>query len=131
MTNDGDGRERRRCRRFRVRDGVVYLDSLVGEVIDVSFGGLAFRYVSAAGTRAEASLESGVLFGGEEIFLENVTLRTVSDFVLACSGEEEEVRRRGMAFGPLTPEELAALARFIRLFARDREEGEGGPPPVP
>jgi hypothetical protein len=128
MPNSNERIERRRCRRFAVREGVIFLDSLQGELIDLSFGGLAFRYAAASGAGGGEGLETGVLFGGEELFLENVALRTVSDQPLRGAGPEG-LRRRGMAFGPLSSEELAALARFIRLFALD-PDGERDPLPA-
>lgn len=111
-------RESRRCRRFPVKDGVIALDSVYGEIIDVSFGGLSFRYTAYDDMTAQPS-EFGIIFGGEELFLENIPLTNVCDTVMdeAVAGEAGEVRRRGMAFGDLIPEQVVTLARFIRQFS--------------
>jgi len=125
MDNSGHG-ERRRCKRFRVRDGVISLDSVAGEIIDVSFGGISFLYESGQQEAMETEpLASGVIFGGEDLFFENISLRHVCDFALTDPvAGQGGYRRRCMAFGPLTPAELAVLARFIRNCAQAPEEGE-------
>lgn len=114
----GNQRESRRCRRFPVKEGVVVLDSVYGEIIDVSFGGLSFRYTAYDDMTTEPA-EFGIIFGGEEIFFDNLPLTNVCDIVINEEGGEEagEVRRRGMAFGDLVPEQIATLARFIRKFS--------------
>lgn len=129
MDNSGHG-ERRRCKRFRVRDGVIYLDSVAGEIIDVSFGGISFVYESGQQETTEP-LASGVIFGDEELFIENIPLMHVCDFALTDpAAGPGEFRRRCMAFGPLTSTDLAALARFIRCCTSVREGG-GEAPPAP
>jgi hypothetical protein len=116
----GNQRESRRCRRFPVKDGVIALDSVYGEIIDMSFGGLSFRYTAYDDMTTEPA-EFGIIFGGEELFFDNIPLTNVSDIVI----DEEtdgagEVRRRGMAFGNLVPEQVVTLARFIRQFSLEK-----------
>lgn len=110
-------RESRRCPRFQVKDGVIALDSVYGEIIDVSFGGLSFRYTAYDDMTKEPA-EFGIIFGGEELFFDNLPLTNVCDIVIdEKAGEAGEVRRRGMAFGELVPEQVVTLARFIRQFS--------------
>ena len=110
-------RESRRCRRFPVKDGVIALDSVYGEIIDVSFGGLSFRYTAYDDMTTEPA-EFGIIFGGEELFFDNIPLTNVCDIVRdEKAGGGGEVRRRGMAFGDLVPEQVIVLARFIRQFS--------------
>lgn len=116
----GTQRESRRCRRFPVKDGVIALDSVYGEIIDVSFGGLSFRYTAYDDMTTEPA-EFGIIFGGEELFFDNLPLTNVCDIVM--DGETDgagEVRRRGMAFGNLVPEQVVTLARFIRRFSLEK-----------
>ena len=110
-------RESRRCPRFPVKDGVIALDSVYGEIIDVSFGGLSFRYTAYDDMTTEPA-EFGIIFGGEELFFDNLPLTNVCDIVMDEKvGGVGEVRRRGMAFGDLVPEQVVTLARFIRQFS--------------
>jgi len=113
-------RESRRCRRFPVKDAVIALDSVYGEIIDVSFGGLSFRYTAYDDMTTEPA-EFGIIFGGEELFFDNLPLTNICDIVMdeGAGGEAGEVRRRGMAFGDLGPEQVKTLARFIRQFSLD------------
>ncbi len=112
--------ESRRCRRFPVKDGVIALDSVYGEIIDMSFGGLSFRYTAYDDMTTEPA-EFGIIFGGEELFFDNIPLTNVSDVVIDEDvGGAGEVRRRGMAFGNLVPEQVVTLARFIRQFSLEK-----------
>jgi len=112
--------ESRRCRRFPVKDGVIALDSVYGEIIDVSFGGLSFRY-TAYDDMATEPAEFGIIFGGEELFFDHIPLTNVCDIVMdENAGGAGEVRRRGMAFGDLVPEQVVTLARFIRQFSLEK-----------
>ncbi|MFA7346715.1 MAG: hypothetical protein WCZ86_03035 [Desulfurivibrionaceae bacterium] len=112
--------ESRRCRRFPVKDGVIALDSVYGEIIDMSFGGLSFRYTAYDDMTTEPA-EFGIIFGGEELFFDNIPLTNVSDVVINEDADGAgEVRRRGMAFGNLVPEQVVALARFIRQFSLEK-----------
>ncbi len=114
-------RESRRCRRFPVKDGMIALDSVYGEIIEVSFGGLSFRYTAYDDMTTQPA-EFGIIFGGEELFLENIPLNNVTDIAMGeeAGGEGGEVRRRGMAFGDLVPEQVVTLARFIRKFSLEK-----------
>lgn len=111
-------RDSRLCKRFQVENGTIALDSVYGEIIDISFGGLSFRY-HALDDMMNRQQEFGIIFGGEELFFDNIPLRNVSDMVLDVADEDAaiEVRRRCMAFGELTREELARLAHFIKHHA--------------
>jgi len=109
-------RESRRCRRFPVKDGVIALDSVYGEIIEMSFGGLSFRYTGYDNTAGQAA-EVGIIFGGEKLFFDDLPLANVCDTGMDEAGA---VRRRGMAFGDLVPEQVITLARFIRKFSLEK-----------
>lgn len=116
----GNQRESRRCRRFPVKDGVIALDSVYGEIIDMSFGGLSFRYTAYDDMTTE-SAEFGIIFGGEELFFDNLPLTNVCDIAMDENADGTgETRRRGMAFGDLVPEQVVILARFIRQFSLEK-----------
>lgn len=103
-----------------MKDGVIALDSVYGEIIDVSFGGLSFRYTAYDDMTTEPA-EFAIIFGGEELFFENIPLTNVCDIVMdENAGGAGEFRRRGMAFGDLVPEQVVTLARFIRQFSLEK-----------
>jgi len=102
----------RRCERYQVNDGLIALDSVYGELIDISFGGLSFRY-NAYEKMIKKPVEFGIIFGGETLYFDNIPLESITDFPLE-EGDNGGTRRRGMQFGELSQEDLARLARFIR-----------------
>ncbi|MEW6502063.1 MAG: hypothetical protein ACOY8P_02505 [Thermodesulfobacteriota bacterium] len=119
MTTDNNFFDSRKCQRYRVKDGLIALDSVFGELIDISFGGLSFRY-SAYENLLKKPMEFGIIFGGETLYFDNIPLESITDLPLD-EGEEGGVRRRGMQFGELNEEDYSRLARFIREHT---EKGE-------
>jgi len=97
---------------------VVLLDSLYGDIIEMSFGGLSFRY-TAHDSMAAQPKEFALIFGGTELCLDGVPLDRVSDVPLD-GGEADGARRMGMVFGDLVPEQVVAMARFIKRFSLNR-----------
>lgn len=102
----------RRCQRYQVKDGLIALDSVYGELIDISFGGLSFRY-NAYENLLNKPVEFGIIFGGETLYFDHIPLESVTDLPLE-EGDDRGLRRCGMQFGELSQEDLARLARFIR-----------------
>jgi len=78
-------------------------------VIDISAGGLAFRYLGD-GELTEAADELD-LFHDESLALGRVPVQAVSDCPLDYGFLP--MRRRGLCFGELTPEQRVALDAFI------------------
>ncbi|MGV1098284.1 hypothetical protein ACUUL3_02610 [Thiovibrio sp. JS02] len=113
-------RDSRLCKRFQVKSGVIALDSVYGEIIDVSFGGLSFRY-TAYGEMVSQPVEFGIIFGGEELFFESIALRNISDIVEDAGAEgDKAVRRRCMAFADLDTGDLIKLAHLIKRYSLDK-----------
>ncbi|MEW6594778.1 MAG: PilZ domain-containing protein [Thermodesulfobacteriota bacterium] len=112
MGSGSNSFDSRKCQRYQVKDGVIALDSVFGELIDISFGGLSFRY-NAYENLLKKPAEFGIIFGGETLYFDNVPLESVSDLPLD-DDSGGATRRCGMKFGELGEEELAVLARFIR-----------------
>ena len=83
-------------------------------LIDISRGGLAFRYFVDSNGIAE-ELETVDILGGEDFYLEKVAVRTVSDNILADDSPFSSIamRRRGVQFGPLTPKQREQVDFFI------------------
>lgn len=119
--------ERRKHKRYMARHGafaVLALGShfaILGRMIDVSRGGLSFRYASAQAWVSQ-SMELAIWFGHQRFRLEKVPFKTVSDFEMVGETPASDVviRRRGVRFGALTYEQKFELEQFIRetLFHR-------------
>ena len=111
--------ERRKHKRFRVQDGsfVVFgSDSgKVGQIIDMSMGGLAFSYISG-GEHSNGIFELDILLTDHGFYLEKVPVKTVSN--LEITGESASVsttmRRHAVQFEELTHDQTAKLEYFIQ-----------------
>jgi hypothetical protein len=109
--------ERRKQKRFVMRDGTYAFlrppANKLGQIIDISMSGLAFSYFSTNG----ASLDSTGLdvLADEGIFLENLPIRTVNDFILPNEQPFSQItmRRRCVKFGPLSQNHKEHLLRII------------------
>jgi hypothetical protein len=126
MTNREELVERRKYRRFEIPTGMFVScrphGPKLGEVIDISKGGLAFRY----GSGEEPSGGSKELGNKMKIFLEegsfhlnDVPFRPVADF-----GTYEEapfpsvtMRRSSVQFNSLTHHQISQLENFIENCA--------------
>ncbi|MGM0426933.1 MAG: PilZ domain-containing protein [Thermodesulfobacteriota bacterium] len=113
--------EKRRHPRFKVQSGVFALvksgGQTLGEVVDVSEGGLALTYVADSGPAVkEGALGALHLFkSGGVSYLRDVPVRTVSDIELPNEVEFSiiPVRRMGVEFGALTEPQQEKLHGFI------------------
>jgi len=83
-------------------------------LIDISKGGLSFRYFVDASDMEETANELDIL-GGEDFYLERVPIRVVSDMLLENDSPFSSIamRRRGVQFGVLTPRQKEQVEYFI------------------
>lgn len=116
--------ERRKYTRFRTRNGaLIELRSQrgkLGEIIDISKGGLAFRYIDI-GERPKGSFELDIFLKEAGFRLEKVPAKTISD-----SGTTKyfpfsstKTRRQGVEFGELTQKQISQLEHFIRNYTTE------------
>ena len=116
--------ERRRGRRFKVRDGGVALltppgphSTIVGDIIDISRNGLSFRYLADKALPAEAK-ELTIASAPDKFYLRGLPVRAISDFEIATVPFSTlSPRRHGLEFGELTGEQAARLESFIASHA--------------
>ena len=116
---NGDS-DRRQYTRFVTKGGVVIsVNSKFGELIDISFGGLSFRYLGNDQWPAESA--DGMLFGDDDFCWPKVPLKTVSDSVMDDEPYEgrRSVRRRSMEFGDLSAQQMHQLVDFIQTNTVD------------
>lgn len=111
--------ERRRHQRFQAEDGAMvtlhHYASLVGRIIDISKGGLAFRYMDTD-ERPRGSFQMDILVEKAGFLLEKVPAKTISDLELPkeFSYSPTTMRRQGVRFGDLTENQKSKLEFFIR-----------------
>jgi hypothetical protein len=110
--------ERRQHKRFQTRDGAFAApraqDRKLWQILDISRGGLAFRYVDN-GEELDGSSNLDILTRDTLFSLEGVPFQTISDVQIP----EETflgygLRRRGVQFGELADSQTSQLEYFIR-----------------
>ena len=102
--------ERREHERHSAKSGRCSVESKAGEIIDISMGGLAFSYVDR-GDWEDESFDQGMLFGENDLCLEELPLKIISD--CAINSGLSIIRRCGVKFGELTPKQISQLEYFI------------------
>jgi hypothetical protein len=123
MSGRRNSRERRRHKRFIVQEGTLAVfgghPGTVGPVIDISMGGLAFRYAGNAELPKEPS-QLDILLADRISHLYALPCETVYDFETGNTAPLPSVkeRRRGVKFGRLTPNQKSHLEFFIRDCAQ-------------
>jgi hypothetical protein len=119
----------RKHKRFRAQDGA-FVDLRirpikVGKIVDISRGGLAFRYIDVAEGLKEA-FELDMYSRHNEFRMEKVPVKTIWDRETA--GElsfSTRTRLRGVQFGKLTQNQFSELERFLLLNTIPQEERMG------
>lgn len=112
--------ERRKHPRYKVYDvSVVVGDRRLGQIMDMSLGGLSFSYISL-GQQDEGPADLGIVFGPNGHYLDKLPTRLVSESVLSrgASSNPVVVHRRSLQFVGLSAEQQEKLARFIKTHAK-------------
>jgi len=111
--------DNRKHKRFRSQDlafaafGSYTME--IGEIIDISMGGLAFLYI-ADGDQINESRELEIYLAKYGFHLEKVPFNTISDFELPNEFPTSFIimRRCGVQFGELTQDQVSQLGYFIQ-----------------
>ena len=92
-------------------------------LIDISKGGLAFRYFVDSNGLAE-EMDNLDILGGEDFYLEKVPVQVVTDMALKDESPFSSIamRRRGVKFGQLTPKQMEQVDYFIEKSEYCRSE---------
>ena len=115
----GANPDKRKFDRFEAKSGTIVairpIPELLGELIDIGFGGLSFKYIQSEITPQE-SAELIILLPNRTFFLDRIPCRPVSDIQLHSDNSFSSLpmRRCSLAFGPLETFQLAQLEHFIR-----------------
>jgi len=117
---DSRGRiERRKHRRFQVQSiaFAVLRDQgrQLGQIVDISMGGLAFNYI-AVGGNADRAFELDILLAYKGLYMKKVQFMTISDFQIANKSPFSPItmRRHGVKFGELMPKQRSMLKNFLK-----------------
>jgi hypothetical protein len=111
--------ERRQSKRFKVAEGafaaLINHSNKLGQIKDISEKGLSFRYIGSEAEHSEAR-ELKIILGNGGLCLEGIPFKEVSDFEIKreFSFSSIRMRRIGLEFGELTPEQQARLSTFIQ-----------------
>ncbi|MFC1524489.1 PilZ domain-containing protein [Thermodesulfobacteriota bacterium] len=114
MENKDSTIERRRSKRYKAVSGVFAVNAKFGQIIDISRGGLSFKYVEKKGWPKEL-FERGVLFGDDDFCLDEIHIKTVTDYIVAngLSSARTIFRRCGVQFGELSHSQQVDLDFYI------------------
>lgn len=114
--------ERRKHRRFKVRDDayamVTPLSQKRGEIIDISYGGMALQYVyteEQPEVVAEIDPYLHIFLRDISFCLLRIPIKTVSDFEIKKDNMFASVRRRSVVFGSMSQSQRTDLDRFIEI----------------
>lgn len=122
MTSRKEKVERRKHQRFQVQDGAFAILSPDfcnwGQIIDISRGGLAFRYTGSE-QLPNASFDLGISSAKVGFYLGKVPFKVIWDFEIANEVDYNftTIRRCGVEFGKLTPHQISQLEYFIEDHA--------------
>lgn len=110
--------ERRRHERFAVQsDAYAVLRShlpRLGKIIDVSRGGMSFRYVDGS-ENISGTAAMDVFLLNQPVLMKSVPVRSCCDFALdpMSADDDESLRRSCVEFVALEPGQASALEDFI------------------
>ena len=111
--------EYRRHRRLKAKKGAVAVLCgryyKIGPVIDITWGGLAFRYTYDDEKNLESAYRLSIFFTGEDFYLRTVPVEIVYDIEenSETSITAPRMKRCGVKFGRLTECQRFLLKQFI------------------
>jgi hypothetical protein len=128
MPEDKESDDRRKRRRFRVQDGAFVIlspsDAGVGRLIDISFDGLSFDYVTTQKPSGEPT-ELQIFVTDSPFRLYKIPCRTITDFkTFQIPHTHSHRRRSGVQFGDLTESQISQLEYFMQKYATEEVSQE-------
>ena len=109
-------KERRQFKRFRPKDGTMAIDNhALGPVIDISMGGLSFRYVIEDAAKPISNF-LGIFLSSDDILIDKLSTRLIADEFVSQSSSflTSSTRKRSIQFIDLTDTQRNSLEEFIR-----------------
>jgi len=121
-SSDSIIQERRKHKRFKAAENAfasVRNDhGSIGNILDISLGGLCFKYI--AGVEASAGvLELDIFLSDHSFWLRRIPCRNITDVKLACDFSFRTVgmRRRSVQFLNLTRTQQSMIEHLIQYHA--------------
>ena len=111
--------ERRKHKRFKAAQGAYAVlgpeKSKLGQIKDISMGGLAFQYL-ADEARPNGAGELDIIIRQNNYSIKNIPIQTVSDFELTRENAFSTIRLRqqGVQFGKLTSDQTSQLEFILK-----------------
>ena len=108
--------ERRKHKRYQLSDDIlIFNETTFGQIINISKGGLAFRYLTNKDISQERLLELGILNSSSGFYLENIPCKTVTstDSAPIHPTGSTIVRRNGVMFNDLSADQMEKLEIFL------------------
>lgn len=108
--------ERRRYPRYQPSEGALATAKhVLGPIVDISLGGMAFEYFQDGANGSQASL-IGIMHPEQDFWLEQIPCRTVAEQLVnsACFTPAALRKRRRVAFRELTLDQQQKLEQFIQ-----------------
>ena len=128
--------ERRKHERFKVDNGALVLlgwyYEKVGRLIDISEGGIAFRY--SHNEEEQKGSDLAIVLSETNFYLDEVPNKTISDLELADKIPTASItaRRRGVQFTNPTAHQKSQIEFFINNYTnQEAEPPELTPYPIP
>ena len=122
--------------RYPVIDGVVVAikpyTEILGYMIDISLGGLSFRYIDASSEK-DTSTELTILVSEPRLCLDRIPFRTVADFELPVefSFSSIRTRRRCVKFGRMSLLQRHAIEKIVLTCSHLESKPYVNYPPKP
>jgi hypothetical protein len=118
--------ERRADQRFEVREGAIASLRLpvVGQIVNISYGGLAFRYVASHG-RSKESASLSISLSDNTFNLAMMPFEVAWDVASPQSFSFGDIALRycGVAFGDLVDYQRLALKYFVKHYRQGGAHG--------
>jgi hypothetical protein len=123
VNNNKEGVERRKHKRFQVKENAFvaleaqsrpHSTTKVGQITDISMGGLAFRYL-ASEEQPNGSCELGIFLAYDGFHLREIPFEAIWDVETEKVGSASiRVRRSGVQFGEMTHHQISGLEYLIQ-----------------
>ena len=126
MTPEKKFVERRQLRRYKVKQGafaaMMPVSNKLGQIVDLGKGGLAFFYIQIDNGNNEGA-ELDIFVSNKEFYLPKLPVKKVSDVLVPnkIPNNPIVIRRHGVQFKELTPEQNARLDAFIQHYTTEEE----------
>ncbi|HID02843.1 MAG TPA: PilZ domain-containing protein [Desulfobacterales bacterium] len=107
--------ERRQSTRFRPKDGTMVVNNhALGPVMNISMGGLSFRYMGED-TAKKITDKLGIFLGSENILIDKLPTKVVSDKLVSKGSSflKTSTRECSIQFLDLTKTQREKLINFI------------------